>query len=195
MEKLDFGKNQVIIAKDNPKVSREQGAAEPAWYVLKTKPNAEELVKNTFNQYSIEVYLPRLYLAKSSRKNLKTAPLFPGYLFFRLEMESKYWTFTRWAPGVSYVLNDGSVPTTIPTGVIEEIKFREEEHRLQKINGINKAGFNKNDLIKIVSGPLAGLEAVFEGSVSSNQRVQVLVQILGRLTSIRVPQEALELAT
>jgi transcriptional antiterminator RfaH len=188
-------RNTRLPGKKEVKVKPGEQVVGPEWYILKTKPKAEELVKNAFKQYSIESYLPLVYTRNPGRKSLKTAPLFPGYVFFQLELESNYWAFIRWAPGVSYVLNDGDHPTALPVSVIEEIKTREAQNRLQKLNGPGDMGqFNKNEPLKIISGPLAGLEAVFEGSLSSRQRVKVLVRLLGRLTSINVGLENLERA-
>jgi transcription antitermination factor NusG len=46
--------------------------------------------------------------------------------------------------------------------------------------------------VRIVSGPLAGLEAAFDRPLGPRERVQVLVRFLGQVNRAEVSCEALE---
>ena len=156
------------------------------WYVLKTKPHAEELVFITLSRHKIDCYLPKLLVSKKGQKELKSIPLFPGYIFFQLELDSNLWPFMRWASGVSYVISDDLEPISIPNSIIHQIE-RGEAAQHERMRQPYKA----NEHLQIVSGPLAGLEAIFSGVLSGTRRVQVLVQILGQLTRVNIEAEAL----
>jgi transcriptional antiterminator RfaH len=155
------------------------------WHVLKTKPRNEILVNVTLCEAGVKVYLPKLLTLKKSEQAPVFVPLFPGYLFFQLSLASQLWTFSNWAPGVSYVLKDFEGPLVISEALIQEIRLREKyqhEHFLEK----NMRPFERNEMLKVVSGPMCGLDAVFECTLSASGRVQILVEILGRLTRVNL---------
>jgi transcriptional antiterminator RfaH len=162
------------------------------WYLIKTKSRGEELAVNSLDRYEIISYLPRLFTRGSgaSRNTLKSVPLFPGYLFFQLETTSSYWKYIRWAPGVDYILQDAEGVTSLPDSIIQEILLRQELRRKAVLSEIERA-FKPAEKVQITSGPLAGLEAIFERPLSASDRVQVLIQILGRATSVTLEKNAL----
>jgi transcriptional antiterminator RfaH len=162
-----------------------------SWHLIKTKTHAEELAQNSLRQHQITAYLPRLLTGKAKSAELKAVPLFPGYLFFQLAPSSRYWSYVRWAPGVSYVLSDDYGPITLPENLIQEIAFREEQKRNITLLH-SKRPFEPGERLEVVSGPFTGLEAVFERPLSANNRVQVLVQILGRLTRVSLESGAVK---
>src|SRR5690242_4946629 len=100
-------------------------SSEAIWYLLKTKTQAEELALNSLKHHQIPAYLPKLLTNRAKSQELKEVPLFPGYLFFQLPKDSRYWPYVRWAPGVSYVLCDDYGPISLPENLIREIASRE----------------------------------------------------------------------
>lgn len=162
-----------------------------SWHLLKTKTHAEELAQHSLWQYQITAYLPRLLIGKARSPELKTVPLFPGYLFFQLAPSSRYWPYVRWAHGVSYILSDDYGPIALPEDLIQEIAFREEQKCNLTILNL-KRPFEPGETLEVVSGPFAGLQAVFESPLSANNRIQVLVQILGRLTRVSLESGAVK---
>jgi transcriptional antiterminator RfaH len=165
------------------------GCAE--WYVIRTKPRAEELARNALAQYDICCYLPKLFARQPKTRTPKVSPLFPGYLFFQLDKTSRYWSYVRWAPGVSYVLSEDQGPLAVPGSLIEEIASREEKRR-QEVTANLTQPFRPAEPVQVLTGPLAGLDAVFNRELSPNGRVQILVQLLGRLTAVDLDVALLE---
>ncbi len=165
--------------------------ASPQWYLIKTKPRAEELVQNNLRRYQINSYLPRLFTPGKGNSTLKSASLFPGYIFFQLEHTSPYWNYVRWAPGVSYILHDDAGATPLPDSLVEEIARREEYRRKTVLADLARP-FEANERLQITSGPFAGLAVVFDQPLTAQGRVQVLVQILGRLTRIALEKDLLQ---
>ncbi len=58
------------------------------WYTLQTKPRKESTVEKRLNDLGLEVFLPwvRLRRRVGSRFQRVLSPLFPGYLFCRLDL-------------------------------------------------------------------------------------------------------------
>jgi transcriptional antiterminator RfaH len=164
-----------ILGDNTPTISQ--------WYLLKTKPRSEIMAQNALADYEIKTYLPRLVSRKKGKAELEATPLFPGYLFFQLDYESRLWGYIQWARGVSYVLKGESGPMSLPAELIDEIRLREGRNA-QKVQDSFIRPYESNEPLKIVAGPFAGIDAVFESHLSASGRVQVLIQIVGRLTRV-----------
>lgn len=158
------------------------------WYVLRTKPRAEQQVESYLAAHHVEVYCP--LLRRRGRLAPRTHPyevLFPSYLFCRLGDDPEHWKLSRWSPGVSYMLGDGEHPTPVPDQIIAAIRGRVAiEDQVGPA-----ARFQPGDRVLILSGPLAGLEAVFDRALSPAGRSRVLVAFLSQLTRVELDARAL----
>jgi transcriptional antiterminator RfaH len=110
-----------------------------------------------------------------ARKTSMQAPaLFPGYAFVLIELQ---WHAARWSPGVHRLVLDGDRPARVPDKVIAELKGRER-------NGLVELplppGFRRGDKVRIIRGPLMGLEGLVEG-LRPQQRIEILLATLGRV--------------
>lgn len=161
------------------------------WYVLKTKPHSEEIAVAALKQSGIEVYLPQLHASATRSRKPRPQPLFPGYLFFWLEPDSRYWSYVRWANGVAYLLTDDGGPIPLPAELIGEIQ-RGELYHWNRVEERTMRPFERGEKLEIVSGPFKGLEAIFDREMSAAGRCQVLINILGRLSIVRLGKGALE---
>jgi transcriptional antiterminator RfaH len=125
----------------------------------------------------LDTYVPML--PQVHRRRAKSAvrePLFPGYLFARLDIDSSAWLAARSAPGVIYFLGGEDAPTPIPDDLIEEISQRAEGANLAH----QRPRFVSGQPVVIRHGPFSGLEAVFDGCQSARGRVRVLLEIVQR---------------
>ena len=146
-------------------------------------------------QKSIPAFLPLMEVVRRypSRRITRLEPLFPGYLFARFETADcnpEFWNAVRWTPGVKTILGTDGAPVPVPDPVMEAIRARVQdlgfvrpEHR-----------FMANDRVLVRSGPLAGLEAVFDRPLSRSGRVRVLMRLLGQDRGVQVDPTDLELA-
>ncbi len=163
-----------------------------AWYVLYTKPNAEYAVARHLEERGIEVFFPTIR-SQRPRRGYSTVPLFPSYVFFRVDMSSLDMSILRWTPGLRYVVQFDNKPAAVPRGVIEYLRRKVEE--INAVGGLPTHNFKPGDRVFVRSGPMAGLEAIFLGPMKPTERVNVLLEFLGRLTRAQIPVEYLELAT
>jgi len=158
-----------------------------SWYVAKTKPGKEWLVKTYLTQrQSVEVFLP-LIRRPAGRKPGWEA-LFPTYIFCLVDPQSADWPAIRWAPGLSYFLCTGQELVPVSDELIAHLK--------QQVFWWNEGGYmprlTPGERVMVASGPFSGLEAIFQKYIPARQRCQVLLHILGRLAKVEVPAEVLE---
>lgn len=153
-----------------------------AWYVVRVKPRQEQQLMVVLNYREIETYFPEIQVKARHGTPEKTEPLFPGYLFTRLDAETPEWMVARSAPGVSYFLGLDRVPTPVPDSLVDEIRRRVA----LRSGKLPPPKYKPGQRLKIVDGPLHGLEAIFDGTLSSTGRSRVLVMIVGRLSPVHV---------
>lgn len=151
------------------------------WFVVKTKPRQEVQTSAVLVQRGIEVYLPEVPTRRRpDRRVTALEPLFPGYLFARLAFATAEWVAARSAPGVAYFLGQAGIPSPVPDDLVEHIRDRVEARRAQGW----QPSFKRGDRVVIEGGPFAGLEAIFDSTLSASGRVRVLLETIGRLTPI-----------
>ena len=138
---------------------------------------AQELL----GQRGVEVYNPRLLVPRHSKT--RTEDLFPGYLFCRLDPSSTvHWPDALWTPNVRYFLPQNAPPLPISHQALEEIRSRVGSWN----NGSYLEVYQKGDRLRIKSGALKGLEAIFEGYLPAKRRCEAFLNWFGRqlLTTI-----------
>jgi len=162
------------------------------WYVIRTKPHQERIALVHLSQLCEETLLPMLKheTAAHRRKATTVEPLFPGYLFARFDLQEKYRAI-KFARGVLNIVEFGSQPAEVEGATIEAIKERLEDGYAQ----ITSPSFQEGQVVQIATGPLAGLEVVFVREMKKQQRVCVLLNMLGlqtkmtmRIDQISLPQ-------
>jgi transcriptional antiterminator RfaH len=146
------------------------------WYVILTKPGDEDRVKTNLHNQEIETFLPLLetYQYCGGKMVQRIKPLFPNYLFARLDLELHYYK-VKWTRGVSKILGSGDGPVPISGKVIQTIKERSGEDNIVKLEAELKDG----DAIQITSGPFKNLGGVFQKMMPSKGRVRILLSLIG----------------
>jgi transcription elongation factor/antiterminator RfaH len=146
------------------------------WFVVHTKPGNEERVKTNLLNQEIETFLPLLKTHHYSGGKMvqRIKPLFPNYLFAKLELETHYYK-VKWTRGVNKILGGKTGPIPISEKVVQTIKERAGEDNLIELQSDLKEG----DAIQVTSGPLKDLMGVFKKDMSSKGRVKVLLSLIG----------------
>jgi transcriptional antiterminator RfaH len=158
-----------------------------SWYVVRVKPRQEQQVLVVLGHREIETYSPQIAARKRRGMPETTGPLFPGYLFARLDAASPEWVEARSAPGVAYFLGAERVPTSVPDILIEAI--RERVARRSCLSPVPR--YQPGQRVRIIDGPFDGLEAIFDGTLSPRGRSRVLVMIVGRLAPVQIDLDQL----
>jgi transcriptional antiterminator RfaH len=162
-------------------------AAMTRWYLIHTKSGAEATAEAHLERQGYEVYLPRLaeVVRRRSRWQERVVPLFPRYLFLRLDQGSQVLCPVRSTRGVTNVIRFGSDYAIVPDQLIQAIQARADAetglHRLPP-----PALPARGSTVRLANGPFEGVEGIFVCK-SGDDRVVVLLNLLGRETRVQVP--------
>ena len=144
----------------------------PQWYLIRTKPGKERWVRDQLAVTVPEVFLPMLKakMPRWGRLASSIAPLFPCYLFAKLEIAAHYFE-VKYLPGVQGLVSAGNDPIAVPEPIIVEIRRR----GVNDIVEIPDKAFDNGERVRVVLGPFRGFEAIFERYLSGAERVAILL--------------------
>ena len=151
------------------------------WYALYTKPHKEHQVQSQLQEVGAETYLPTVQRKLKRRDRSDRIVYFPCYVFARLDLEITPRSSITWMPGLRCIVCAGEEPVVVADQMIELI-----QQRLQTIRHTGHEAFRQGDVVRITSGPLRDLEAVFEQPLSASDRVQILLDVMGRMTAVDI---------
>ena len=160
------------------------------WCVAQTHPHAEAKASWHLQRQGFETYLPR-YLKKrrhARRTEAVAAPLFPRYLFVAVDMTTQRWLSIRSTIGVARLVCDGDRPAVVPTSVFDALKRREDANGLILLD--HKPRFLPGDKVCVLDGAFQNCLGLYEG-MSSNERVTILLDLLGRKVRVNLDSEVL----
>jgi transcriptional antiterminator RfaH len=159
-----------------------------AWFVVRTKPRAEEKAVWHLANQGFAAYLPRYRRrVRHARRNaIVLRPLFPGYLFVGLDPMRCRWRSINGTIGVHEILTTGDMPLAVPEAIIVEIRSREDETGAVKLA---PPSFTRGQAVRLLEGPLADVSGLFEEMRDEN-RIILLVSLLGRKVRMQVPVAA-----
>jgi transcriptional antiterminator RfaH len=147
--------------------------------VIQTKPKQERRALEHLTNQGYECVLLQ-YQRERLRlgvRALHDEPLFPRYLFIRLDSVSTNWSPIRSTRGVVGLVCFGGIPTAMPEGVVEALMQR---------NAYKENLFSTGDRVMITTGPFAGLEGVFEQD-DGVARVVVLLEFMRKQQRLSMP--------
>ena len=158
------------------------------WFILQFKPNAYHQANKNLNQQDFETFLP-LYDATSrnaSRFINANRPLFPGYMFITFDRTESKWHKINNTYGVSRLLTFNSTLKSIPATFINNLMERYDSSG--KLLPIKK--LKKGDQVEVLNGPFANFIATIE-KYETDQRIWVLIDLMGRKAKIQSPSDTL----
>ncbi len=153
--------------------------ADPLWFTVFTRPRQERRARVNLERQGFPCFLPE---ARNTRTD-RIEPLFPRYLFLRATPGVQSLFPVRSTRGVSKLVRFGEKLATLSEKVIEAIGERiDAETGLVRLPDLE---LRPGDRVRVFQGPLAGTEAIFK-SRSGKERVLVLMDLLGRQTTVQV---------
>lgn len=161
-----------------------------AWYLLYTKPRQEKYAKENLVRQNYQVYLPMYGNKRRFRGHYQAViePLFPRYLFIRLDTGSDNWAPIRSTYGVSNIVYFGFKPVAIPDSDITELKTHEDD---KQVYYPPDQDLSIGDNVRIADGFMTGLEGVLIAK-TGRERVQVLLQYIGKQLEITITEDNIE---
>ena len=164
------------------------------WYLIYTKPGSEALAVGNLARQHYDTYLPRVVqtVRRAGRRFERVGPLFPRYLFLRLNEGQQALGPVASTVGVRSIVRTGSGYTVVPERVIRDLQARADPHTgLHRLNCGTQ--FTPGAAVRIRLGPFDGLEGVFEREAGAD-RVVVLLTVLGQNAPVCVPADSILLS-
>jgi transcription antitermination factor NusG len=126
------------------------------WYALHTRSRHEKRVAERLSSQELETFLP-VHRSRHTWKNgvhaVVDTPLFPCYLFARTSIHERIRLLQH--PGVLGFASSSSRPSVIPDEEISVLRAATESLRAEP-----HPYLNSGDAVRIVAGPLAGMEGI-----------------------------------
>lgn len=159
------------------------------WFCLRAQPKHEHIAAAHLRQLaSVEVFLPRIRFKRATARGAvwTTEALFPGYLFACFVWPTEL-RAVQAARGVVVVVHFGDRWPIIAAATIGEMRAALGEEELHTVDDALAAG----EIVRVAEGSLRGALAVVAQVRSGRQRVAVLMDFLGRQTTVEFPASAL----
>lgn len=147
-----------------------------------TKARQERKAVTNLQDQGFSVYLPSTPRRDPFGEALGLEPLFPGYCFCAAHTEQPI-SPLRSTPGVLSVVRFGQQIAYIDALAIDRIRLAESYLAENPTEGSIQAG----DKVRIVDGPLAGLEGL--ASNTGQKRIEVLIEMLGQHQRLRCDRD------
>lgn len=151
------------------------------WHALYTKPKKEFQVEAWLREQGIETYLPSVQRRVRRRDRPDRVVYFRCYLFARMDLMVIPRSAITWMPGVRHIVGDGDRPIIVADEIVDLIRSR-----LEGKEEIGYGDLRHGDRVRITSGPLRDLEAVFDTPLSAAERVRILLDVMGRMVPVEL---------
>ena len=161
------------------------------WFILQFKSNSHHLAAKNLNRQGFETFLP-LHETTSRRLSrfINTSkPLFPGYMFIKFDRAESEWHKINSTYGVSRLITFNSILKSIPTTFVDHLKKRYDLSG--KLIPVKK--LKKGDQVTVLTGPFANFIATVE-KYEADQRIWILMDLMGRKTKIQTLSDTLRLS-
>jgi transcriptional antiterminator RfaH len=158
-----------------------------SWYVVHTQVNAEAKVTHNLVRQGFKVYMPRYLKRRSHARKIEkiAAPLFPRYLFVRIDVGTQRWRSIQSTFGVSRLVLNGSDPAPVAQEVLDLLKSREDASGYVKLD--QRPNFALGEKVRVLAGAFTENLGLFDG-LADRDRIAILLDLLGR--KVRVSIEA-----
>ena len=168
------------------KLSAERSCDATRWYVVATKSREEKKAQLNLERQGYSVFLPQFNLKKrrKGKWEINTEPLFPGYLFVSLELGADDPGPIRSTVGCVGLVRFGHTYSPVPTELIAALEAA------AATDDPALSPFQSGDAVRLMCGPFAGLEAVYD-KARGEERAQVLLEVLGTAQRLTVEMDSL----
>jgi transcription antitermination factor NusG len=167
----------------------EEGALR--WFAIWTRNQCEPKVEDGLRRKRFKVFLPCVRVAsrRHDRRLVLQRPLFPGYLFVRWTPSREGYVRIASTDGVVRILGERwDALHPIPDEDVEAVR-----RIVSQGEGVRPVPWIRTgDRVRIVAGPLAGLEGFVQAWRGGRATFVVSVDLLRRSVGVEVPDLAVE---
>ena len=173
----------------NTKSLEEPRPWRPGWLAIHTRHQHESLAARSLAYKGFEVFLPQYTSVRqwSDRTRELSAPLFPGYVFLRGELEHQIGILTT--PGILGLVGFAGIPAIIPDAEIEAVR----QTLARRVHVEPYPFLNCGDWVRVKDGPLEGIEGILVRK-KGQFRLVLSVQLLQKSAAVEVDAWSIERA-
>lgn len=161
------------------------------WYLIHTHPKQEDRVEGNLRAWQLETFAPkfkdRRYNEFTGRPTFTIKPLFPRYVFARLNLDKLYHK-VRFTRGIRALVSFGEGPVRVADEVIRLIKSRVSEDGLIMPHEELRPGQE----VVVTQGPLRELTGILDCELSASERVRILLTAVRFQVHIVLDRELIE---
>jgi transcriptional antiterminator RfaH len=162
-----------------------------AWYCARTKPKHEHIAAaGLITRLGLDVFHPRMRLERATRRGVVRVdePVFPCYLFVRCGAGDGL-DEIQYISGINGLVRFGQRAATVPDHVIDELRQCFDNGNPMCVEDRLCAGAE----VTVAEGSFLGSHGIVVRVLPARQRVQILLDILGRPTVTEVDRKSLTL--
>ncbi|HAV11990.1 MAG TPA: hypothetical protein DCX06_00630 [Opitutae bacterium] len=147
------------------------------WFCLRTQTKREHIAAAILSKIEeVEVFCPRISQVKKTRVGKKrfTEAMFPGYIFAKFSLIENYRRVIH-TQGVSGLVHQGE-RKAVPESIVLNLRDSLPEGIIEAPDPSVEPGAK----IEFVAGSLKGLKGEVLAQLPSSDRIQILLEFLGR---------------
>ncbi|MBP3223595.1 MAG: transcription termination/antitermination factor NusG [Actinomycetaceae bacterium] len=177
------------------------------WYVLHTYSGYEKRVKQDVEArietmdmedyiFQIEVPMEEVFEIKRGQRKLVSRVRMPGYVLIRMDLTDDAWRVVQSTNGVTGFVGNGRNPVPLsekevvsmltPVIEAEAAAAAQAEGKSVKKKAVVVSPFEIGDSVTLISEPWAGMPATVSQIDASNQRLTVMMTLVGQETPVEL---------
>lgn len=165
-----------------------------SWFVAQTQPQSEAKAKVHLVRQGFDVYCPQYLktVRHARRVAVVKAPLFPSYIFVRIDIANQRWRAINSTVGVIRLVGHDGVPAALTGNVVESLQERAGADGFFDIPSAGSR-FKGGEAVRVLNGAFDSCHGIFEAH-TGHERVAILLDLLGRKVRVVTDSEMIELA-
>jgi transcription elongation factor/antiterminator RfaH len=169
-------------------VSEASTSGQRRWYAVRTHVHQETRAEVQLNNQGHETWLPRIWKSVRHARRIRQvrAPLFPGYLFIRLDVTRQQWRSVNSTFGVMSLIMEGDRPRPVPCGIVDALQALTVSDGLIDFAPDLVPG----QQVQVIAGPFAGVIGEL-ATCGARGRVEILLEVMGQQVRVRSQARAL----
>jgi transcriptional antiterminator RfaH len=162
--------------------------SQPLWVAVNTHPNRERSAELNLQNQEYHVYGPviRKQVRHARRVSDVLRPLFPGYLFVRLDSTQSRWRPILSTVGVRSVVCTRDIPCILPNQFVDDLLAREKDGVIARPASSPRLG----ETVRVGRGAFDGLVGKII-DLAENDRLVVLMDFLNRPVRVKISGDLL----
>ncbi len=148
-----------------------------AWCAVNTLPHQEGRAELNLRRQGVSVFLPRFRKTRRHARRVEEIlePMFPGYLFVRLDVGNSPWRMINGTYGVRGLVMQGERPARVADGFVESLQADAD---CDGALPLPEPNIHPGDRVKVVHGAFKDCIATVL-RLTRQKRVELLLTLLG----------------